>query len=340
MKWNLHHVGGRKAFTLIEIMISTTILVVLMAMVFTALGQVSDVWRKSTARIEVFQGARLAFDLVTRSVSQATLNTSLDYLNTANKFLSDLSTPLERRTFFPDRYARRSTLNFVCGMAGMNGYPGVLGTGTATFFQAPLAYTDDAPSYGQMDAALNVCGFYVDFGPDSDRPLHITSAQRYRYRLMQILVPIEENEIYIQQGSGNTNWFANFKDDYARQIADNIILLLIQPQDPEDPTLFSTSYRYDSWENAAADPQPVTANQLPPVMRVTLVAIDETSAKKIENNSAQPGAIISALSGKFNNPAAQETDLQNLTNELNNQGIQSRVFSTLVPVRESKWSKN
>lgn len=339
MKKRPQHASGDGAFTLIEIMVSVSILVLLLAFVFTALSQVSDIWRKSTARVEIFQGARLAFDLVTRSVSQATLNTSLDYLNASDKFLSDLTTAQERRTFMPARYARRSTLNFVCGLAGMNNYPGTPGTGTATFFQAPLAFTDDAPSYGSMDAALNVCGYYVEYGPDAFRPGHVTAPARYRYRLMEILVPIEKNQIYIQQGSGNTAWFGNFTA-YARPVADNIIALLVHPQDPEDPTLFSTSYLYDSWANASNYPQPITANQLPPVMQVTLVAIDETSAKRMNSDSTQPAIITSALSGKFASPSTYEDDLTNLTNELSAQKVQCRVFSTLVPMRESKWSKN
>lgn len=330
---------GRRAFTLIEILVSVTILVVLMGLVFSVISQVSDIWRKSTARVEVFQGARLAFDLVTRSVSQATLNTSLDYLNSSDKFLSDLSTPLDRRTFMPNRYARRSTLNFVCGFSGVNNYPGTAGTGTATFFQAPLAHTDNAPTYGSLDAALNVCGYYVQFGPDSDRPPHITAPVRYRYRLMEILVPIENNQIYVQQGAGNIAWFSNFTI-HARPVADNIIALLIHPQDPEDPNLFNSSYLYDSRAGASDNPQPVTANQLPPVMQVTLVAIDETSAKRMESGSTQPGIIVSALSGKFGSPATYDADLKNLADELAGKGIQCRIFNTAVPIRESKWSKN
>jgi len=338
MKKTPQNKGGTRGFTLVEILVSTTILVVLMGLVFSVIGQVSDIWRKSTARVEVFQGARLAFDLVTRSVSQATLNTSLDYLNTSNQFLSDLSTPLERRTFMPTRYARRSTLNFVCGFSGMNNYPGTPGTGTASFFQAPLAYTDDTTNYGSMDAALNVCGFYVEYGPDAGRPAHVIAPSRYRYRLMEILVPIEKNQIYVEQGAGNTAWFGNFTDK-ARPVADNIIALLIHPQDPEDASLFSTSYLYDSRANASSNPQPITANQLPPVMQVTLVAIDELSAKRMNSDSAQPAVITAALSGKFSNPANSAADLQNLKDQLEGNGIQCRVFSTLVPIRESKWSK-
>lgn len=293
-----------------------------LVVVLSVITQASSLWRTSTGKIAAFQSARAGFDLLTRSLSQATLNTYLDYDNPMN----------------PSTYLRKSELAFVSGPASAAGFPGTLGCGQAVFFQAPLGYATNTTSYGKLESLMNTCGYYVAFTTNNAIPPHVAvSSNPLRYRLMQLLVPTENNTIYTASSSA---WFTGYTVQ-ARPLADNIIALIVRPQDPgsvspSTPDL-TTNYAYDSTKSAASLPQPPTANQMPPVVQVTLVAIDEASAKRLEESN--PGAIASALSGKFQITTNYATDLSQLEDALSAQHIQYRIFSTAVPIRESKWTK-
>ncbi len=278
-------------------------------------------------QIESFQEARMVYEVITRNLSQATLNTYLDYDN-----------PNDAR-----RYLRKSELKFMIGKADGTGL-GTVGTGQQIFFQAPLGYVNNTISYGGLEALLNTCGYYVSFSRDAAIPAHVSQTNNpYRYRLMQMLVPSESNTIYKTTGVPDA-WYSAFATE-AQPVANNIIALIIRPQDPA--TLISApssppnnSYTYDSTASALADPQPVTANQLPPVVQVTMVAIDDASAKRLDSGASEPKAITDALAGKFSdNPAAFETEMAQLVRALEDARINYRIFSSAVPMREAKWTK-
>ncbi len=168
-----------RSFTLVEVLVAVALAILLLAALFSMMGQVSGVWRRSTGSIEAFQGARVGFDLMGRNLSQATLNAYVDYDNVTN----------------PAYYLRKSDLRFVVGAAG-NGIPGTAGTGQAVFFQAPLHNVSTA-SRTSLDTLLNTCGYYVSFTTNATVPAHVAGTQNpYRYRLMQMLVPSEGNTIY------------------------------------------------------------------------------------------------------------------------------------------------
>ena len=308
---------------------ATSVLTVLLVMVFSAISQVSSIWSRSMDKIESFKGARLAFESITRNLSQATLNTYLDYVYDGNGN--------------PKRYMRKSELRFIAGAAGSplaSGatMPGTAGTGSAFFFQAPMGYTTDQV-YSGMESLLYPCGYFVSFAQNNTIPSHVAVGNNpYRYRLMQMLVSTGSNTIYTTGTS--TTWFTAFAGS-AVPVADNVIALIVRPQDPGSLTQVppNDSYFYDSTLNATADPQPITANQLPPVVQVTMVAIDETSAKRLENGSTPPAAIAAAMAGKFSDPANYQADLDALTASLRSSRINYRVFSSAVPIRESKWTK-
>lgn len=312
---------NRRGFTLVELLVASSILVLLMGLVFSVISQTSLIWSRSMDKIESFKGARLAFETITTNLSQATLNTYLDYDNEVT----------------PQYYLRKSELKFVSGAAGSGTLPGTANTGYAFFFQAPLGYTSGT-TYNGIELLLNTCGYFVSFTTNSSIPDHVvTGRNAYRYRLMQLLVPTESNNIY-----STPDWFfSQSQTSYAKPIADNVIALIVRPQDPGATAtdLPNNQYPYDSTLNATVNPQPVTANQLPPVVQVTMVAIDESSAKRLENGSTEPAVIASALAGKFTDPASYSTDLDALGKSLSSHRINYRVFSSAVPIRESKWTK-
>ena len=327
-----------RAFTLVELLTAMAVFMLILVVLFSAISQTSSVLRQSTTRIEAFQSARMGFYLLTRSLSQATLNAYLDYAYDDGANLP------------PTRYIRKSELGFVIGQAGGTAtspdgssttLPGSRNSGQAVFFEAPLNYVADAAGYGGLESLLNACGYFISFTDNGPIPPHVsTDSNPHRFRLMQMLAPSEVNTVY-KSGIGNA-WFSapSLQSDYAMPVADNVIALVIRAQDPGSaPPDITTDYTYDSRRNALDNPQPTSANQLPPNLVVTMVAIDETSAKHLDNGDTPPAVITSALAGKFQQVAQYQADLDDLKNKLAAAGIQYRVFTSTVLLPESKWTK-
>ncbi|MDD5348716.1 MAG: hypothetical protein PHQ12_00765 [Chthoniobacteraceae bacterium] len=318
---------------MLEILVATSILVMILVIVLGMVDQLSKIWRSSSERIEAFQSARLGFDLMTRNLRQATLNPYLDY-------------EIDPTSLSPRRYLRKSDLRFLLGPAGKDDLPGVPDSGQAVFFQAPASYTLDAANCAGLDSLINTSGYYIGFTRNTALPPHVeTAVNPYRYRLIQLLVPAEKKNIYDPSMKDNEKWFTDYVDTNSRIVADNIIALILRPQAPgsTSPDIITgkayADYTYDSALNVNTDPQPVYANQLPPIVQVTMVAIDESSAKHIDAGPNQPNVITSALAGKFQNAANYTDDLDKLEKALMAARIRYRVFSSAIPIRESLWSK-
>jgi uncharacterized protein (TIGR02599 family) len=278
-----------------------------------------------------------------------------------------------------------------------------------------------------MPDLLNACGFYVQFTNNSSWippiPQFLTPnspSNLYRYRLMEMLQPTEDLEVYSDPAlatnvpnianptftnqyqsvyppkydPGGTataynyssavttyNWIthattatANGVPSYVRPLADNIIALIIQPMvDPADyaaypndtpPLTFPTSllpndtptsfdYTYDSRRDtinvAATLPQQLEQNQLPPMMQVTMVAIDEASAIRLaaQYGTASPDLITKAEAYNDGSPpdgtlftqtSNYAADLLQLTSYLTSIHVRYRVFTAQVPMFNAKWT--
>ena len=70
-----------RGFTLVELLVSTAILAIILLVIFSITQQTGRVWKSSQAKIEAFQGARAAFESITRKLGQATLNGYYDYFD-------------------------------------------------------------------------------------------------------------------------------------------------------------------------------------------------------------------------------------------------------------------
>ncbi len=340
--------AGRQGFTLIEILVAIAVLSILMVLVFSVIEDTSRIWRRSTAKIEAFQDARNAFQLITRTLSQATLNVYYDYYDSGGNSMAAYQRDGNSgalTSFRPAHYGRQSELSFQIGPNDGFSIPNAPDLGQAIFFQAPVSQTSDGPNYGGMSSLLNACGYFVQFDRAENAlklPAHVRDTQgdpRYRYRLMQMIAPTEDNTIYGTTGPG---WYADHFGE-AEVASENILALIVLAQYPNatDPSTTDSAYEYDSTENVGTNPQPAQANQLPPVVLVTMVAIDETSAQRLAGtSSSEPSQISQAFAGKFTTPSQYEDDLDALKVALNNvtPPIEYRVFSSAVPIRASKWS--
>jgi uncharacterized protein (TIGR02599 family) len=255
-----------RAFTLVELLLSMTILSVLMLVVVNVIGIVQQQWVRSSSRVSAFREARMAFDLMARNLGQATLNTYW-----ANEFDTLGKDAANQDRLKARNYVRQSELQFVSGRttglltgatAGASSYPG-----HAVFFQAPLGITRLSAAGG---AAVNtenmvnlLCprGYFVTWGSDQAfRPPFLeavgTVRPRFRYRLMEYSPTAESNRIYydsqnnsnlanrlpITSPSRSRSWFQDAVTNLAtagetsgtrgatRPIAENIIALVISPQ--------------------------------------------------------------------------------------------------------------
>ena len=290
-------------FTLLEVLVATAILAMLVAILATALSSSSRTIRRAGEQLEAFREARAAFDALGRTLRTATLNTYWGY-DDPNQ---------------PSRYVRKSELHFVAAF-------------NALFFQSGQSYQSEGSR--ALTGLLNTCGFYVKFGPN-DPPAGV--AARHRYRLKQLLLPGEKMTAYATTAQDDTAWFTEHLDQSVT-LAENVILLLAVPA-VNDAGLTKT-YNYNSRAGAADNPQPATAHQLPPAVDVTMVAIDESSALRMENGETPPAAVESALQGLFTDPGRYDADMKTLQERLAaaRPPIGFRIFRAAVPIKEAKWS--
>ncbi len=322
-----HHrlaLRGRRAFTVVEVMVASAVLVIILGLILNIISQTSTVTRRATDKISAFQGARAAFDLMTGLLGQATLNSYWDYDDPTR----------------PTRYLRKSELHFLIGKAGVSPFPGTTGTGQAIVFQAPSGVTEDQPAYGGMEALLNAVGFYIEYGNDSGLPSPFpTATPRYRYRLMQAIQPTEDLAVY--NSSTGDSWVSDL-ENFAAPIADNIVFMVAWPRKaPADDVVgskLSDNYSYDSRLDATSATQPETANQLPPLVQVTVVALDEASAARVCTGSTPPSQVSRLTSGLFSSSTYSDfsDDLETLVRNLDDSGLTYKIFTTTLPIRESK----
>src|SRR5450631_3000656 len=149
-----------RGFTLIEVIVSTAILLVLLVVLAEFMNNVDRVWQ--TAATDPFAEAQNAFETVAQNLAAATLAPYQDYADSTGAFRAGAS-------FAPDHLARRSDLDFVCGpCTGTNGLLAASGrvtTGSAVFFLAPAGYSQTYVHTG-MERLLNAMGYFVEFGDD------------------------------------------------------------------------------------------------------------------------------------------------------------------------------
>jgi uncharacterized protein (TIGR02599 family) len=118
-------------------------------------------------------------------------------------------------------------------------------------------------------------------------------------------------------------------------------------------------YIYDSWRvlDGKTEPDPnrsgifldnrVRDNLLPPIVQVTMVAIDEASASRLALNMSGKPDWLNKPSSLFQRANTEDTVLQDIAElEKRLRGYNSagriayRIFSTDVVIRGSKWSRD
>ncbi len=347
----------QQAFTLIELIVSIGVVSILLLVLLSITTQTGSVIERTSGKLEQFRDARAAFESMTRNISQSTLNTYWDYDDPAN----------------PSRYVRQSELRFISGdmtsLAGMA--PGNKQWLThAIFFQAPLGFSDvTTPGGTQPDGRgltdlLNTWGYFIEYGDDQEfRPEIVKTPPVKRFRLLEFMQPANDNSIYLYTSGTNAankpksvsyvgkEWFTDGLFSPERPVhvlAENVIALIILPKlsSSDDPTgiKLAPSYSYDS-TNTSTDPLINPRNQLPPVVQITLIAIDEVSAKRMTDTDI--ANLQNHIDGLFLDAADYTNNLEpsssggsaSLADFLIQKNINYRIFTTSVVIKGAKWSR-
>jgi uncharacterized protein (TIGR02599 family) len=329
-----------RGFTLLELMVASAIFLLVLGLVFTITNQTSKLWKSTNAKISTFQGARAAFDALTRSLGQATLNHGYDYYDSSWKRREAGAT-----TFTPAHYGRWSDLRYLSGPAA-----DVLPSGGAdrvthaAFFQAPLGRVEDADKYAESAGLMNAIGFHVEYADPADyepRPqfMNAPSNGRKRFLLLQTIQPSEALAIYdpAKAGTNSKDWITRaLASDQTRVMAENVVALVIMPMKEPGIPVKSGDFAYDSFP-LTYDPE--ISHLLPPMLQVTLVAIDEDSAARLQqvNGGARPNLVPA---GAFKAPSAFEADLDDLKKTLNGDNggprLNYRVFTSTIQTKEKR----
>lgn len=333
-----------RAFSLIELMVAMGILTVLMLMMTTLLDQIQRSWRFSESRITQFREARVAFDVMTKNIGQASLNTYWELRDSDKDGVYD-------------GYFRNSELHFVTmDSSELSGGATQKPVGQAIFFQAPLGFSTE---YRNLNNLFNGRGYFVSFGSDKRfKPSFVKGADRFRYRLMEFRPPAESNQVFedgqeeIRSGKPQdfSNWFKQSMsvgdgdfESHLNPLAENILTIVVSPRDALETDASSRkqtfseiapNYSFDSNDQKATK----FAQQVPPLVRVTMIAIDEAAAVRFENGSSAPAELELALNGLFRSTANYTEDVQRLSKALDDLKVSHKVFSSLVLLRSSKWS--
>jgi len=325
----------RAGFTLIEVLVSFAVLALIMVLLLSLTEITSKTWKGTTEKMQAFEEARAGFDRITAVVGQATLNPYWDYDDLQN----------------PTKYERVSELQFLSLPMSQLGKDAATFPMHGMFFQAPTGKVADKSVFGELPLLLNAYGYFVEYGAD-DRPAWLPAAiaPKNRFRLKEWRVPSEKWALYGKTtgvtgknylGPTSYDWI-DLGDPAAKTLADNVIILVISPKNPESVTLATAlaetnSFIYNSRTTSTTAQGTNQKHQLPPEVEIIMVAIDETSAARKWNNAASAPVLASGL---FQRPADLEADLKTLTDQLSVDNVKYITMRSTVKIRGARWSQS
>jgi len=293
--------------------------------------EVDQAWKSAAA--DPFAEAQNAFETVAQNLASATLEPYQDYADANGDFRTNAA-------FVPDHLARRSDLDFVCGPGA--GASGRTTTGSGVFFLAPNGYTQTDAHTG-MEHLLNAMGYFVEFGDDDNAPGFILPQTHcWRWRLKQVLQPAESLQIFATTTS--SAWIQQLVPSLPQVVppsvpiivlAENAVTLIVLPEraaNDSGPALAS-AFSYDSRDTSNT----LTLHQVPPRLRLVLVAMDGISAQRLAaQNGSNPPQLVSA--SLFQQSAQLDADLATLDATLTAQTIGHRIFQREILLPSSAWS--
>ena len=200
------------------------------------------------------------------------------------------------------------------------------------FFHGPFGVNNE-DDWQEFATLLNGWGYFIDYVEiDETRPAFITesiSNTGYRYRLMELRVPAEELITYGTPSSVRSGeWYKNaIESGQANLVTENVVALIIVPEAPEGvlshPSDIAPEYYYNTVAYLdSADSYAVkrSRHQLPPLLRFTMVVLDEPSAMKLSDEAgASPPDL--GLDELFVDATKYETDLATFESQPSRAGL-------------------
>ena len=328
------HAGPRAhAFTLVELLVAMAVLAIIAVVMVSMTSSVQKLTKQTSSRVEQFRESRRAFDRINQRLSQATLNAYYDYVDADGTSRTTANAP----TFTPSRYARISELRYLqTNAAAFTAPHGGDIKGQAVFFQAPLGQADSTNLSG-LDSLLNTVGYFIAKGDDSTlRPAVLAGANiplRNRFRLFECVQPAENFSVYeYTSGSATNNTTAWVTDSLANPtnsspLADNIVALVFSAIYPDASGNWQTNAVYSSAPMPRSnDTQPIEENNLPPKVKISMIAVDEPSARRIED------------AGLSLPDATSEAGLQSIEGLCKSNNLNYRRFESTLTIGSAKWS--
>jgi uncharacterized protein (TIGR02599 family) len=334
-------------FTLVEVLVSITILTMIMLIVTEVISVAQRSWKFAASRVSQFRETRMAFDSVVKNLRQAALNPYYDFKWDAAIIDNPLLSPgPPSRTADLGIFVGRPAAIFPNGAQGQGQWAN---SGNGVVFQAPLGYTLLAPMKS-LKGLLNARGYAVQYGSDTNfvpQGLRTALTPKLRYRLVEFRPPTELNSLYAAPGAQPWVPGANLgaagggggADSLLVPLADNVIGLSITPGWRQDALTGVTAFgsdgdtalsTFDSYSRASPFP-----NQLPRVMRVTMVAIDEASASRLssEGNGRLPD-LVTQSGANLGDPSTlgHRRELARLSDYLARERVNYRIFSEVVDI--------
>jgi len=351
-----------RAFSILEVLVATSVLMIIAVVLIGMVDAVRKLHTQTTLKIAAYREAQRATEVLSSAISQATLNTYLDYVDSSGNYR--FRSGGNATTFVPASYKRTSELRFRSGSLPE------LATANrpthAVFFQAPLGLVS-SNNYKGLENLLNSLGFYIEFCDDSDsRPDYFNNLSNakptvWRYRLMQAVQPSDQLTIYNytaanpglkSSSTGGTSWLTDTLGANNFVIADNIIAMVVLPMlgvadltGGNTASSLAPNYLYDTTATSST-PALNPYSQLPPLVAMTLVAVDERSFSRFQGDSNTPKDLglgsLFQTAGDLKNPSnpGYAKDLETLKATLTQNRIDYRVFTLVVPINAARWSKN
>ena len=312
-------------------MAAVALLSLIILVVGSVITTVQRTWKQSSSRIDQFREARRAMETINRRLSQATLNVYWDYVD-ADGNLRPAADSVNV-TFVPAKYARQSELRYAqLNSSTLTPPHGGTLVGQAVFFQAPVGQTEQVEFSG-MSSLLNTIGYYVEKSDDTTlRPPTSTGDPKTRYRLYEMAQPSETLTVYSKTsenaGYGGKEWYqvplAEARNSH--RLSNNIVALILQAEYPDASGNTQSVYAYDSTPQTGTTTQPIEVNNLPPLVRVTLVAVDEAAGRMIEQRNLNLPSVV------------DDASLKELEKILIQNNLSYRKFQTAVRIGSAKWS--
>ncbi len=164
-------------------------------------------------------------------------------------------------------------------------------------------------------------------------------------------------EAFVRESVGGSGGQSRFT--YAHVRAENVIALVILPKlaekDRTDPTQLELApyYEFDSWRilagrteydsvNKISLDETARDNLLPPIMQVTMVAVDEKAITRFGPTESKIPSWTDNLFKQAKKVSDYTTDIQTLEQRLNEDPVKPnyRIFTADIVIRGSKWSRD